>query len=124
MYDPKYNRKSYAICNVCFVKSTKDADGRKIDVDCTKWEINYGLSRSTSKYINHLSSHHKEISEAYDSSKVATAVAGGGTVDSHYAIYAVSRPKQLPVSIYTAGRVNFVKNFTLLRVCRSSSLNY
>ena len=68
MYDPKYNRKSYAICNVCFVKSTKDADGKKIDVDCTKWEINYGLSRSTSKYINHLSSHHKEISEAYNSS--------------------------------------------------------
>ena len=54
IYDPKYNRKSHAVCNLCFLKSTKDADGKKIDDDCANWEINYGLSRSTSKCTNNL----------------------------------------------------------------------
>ena len=59
LYDPKNNSKSHAVCNLYFLKITKDADGKKIDRDCANWEINYDLSRSTSKLINHLSFHHK-----------------------------------------------------------------
>ena len=49
VYDPKYNRKSQAVCNHGFLKYTKDPDGKTIDGDCANWEISYGLSRSTSK---------------------------------------------------------------------------
>ena len=36
VYDPKYNRKSQAVCNHCFLKYTKDPDGKIIDGDCAK----------------------------------------------------------------------------------------
>ena len=49
VYDPKYNRKSQAVCNHYFLKYTKDPDGKTIDGDCANWEISYGLSRRTSK---------------------------------------------------------------------------
>ena len=55
VYNPKYNRKFQAVCNHCFLKYTKDPDGKTIDGDCSNWEISYGLSRSTSKLDNDLS---------------------------------------------------------------------
>ena len=70
-YDPKYNPKSQAVCNHCFLKYTKDPDGKTIDGDCSNWEISYGLSRSTSKLDDHLSFHHKEIYEAHSAMKAA-----------------------------------------------------
>ena len=33
IYDPKYNRKSHAVCNLCFQKNTKDDDGKKIKIN-------------------------------------------------------------------------------------------
>ena len=66
------------MCNHCFLKYTKDPDG-----NCANWEISYSLSRSTSKLNNHLNFHHKEIYEAHNATKAVTAVAGGGTTDSH-----------------------------------------
>ena len=75
--------KSQAVCNHCFLKYTKDTDGKIIDGDCANWEISYGLSKSTSKLNNHLSFNHKEIYEAHNAVKAVTAAAGGGTMDSH-----------------------------------------
>ena len=83
VYDPKYNRKSQAVCNHCFLKYTTDPDVKTIDGDWANWKISYGLSRSTSKLNNHLSFHHKEIYEAHNAMKAVTAVAGGGITDSH-----------------------------------------
>ena len=83
MHDLKYNGKSHVVCNLCFLRNTEYADGKKIGGDCANWVISYGVSKSTSKLNNHLIIHHKEIYEAHISLKAVTAVAGGGTMDSH-----------------------------------------
>ena len=83
MHDPKYNGKSHVVCNLCFLRNTEYTDGKKIGGDCANWVISYGVSKSASKLNNHLIIHHKEIYEAHISLKAVTAVAGGGTMDSH-----------------------------------------
>ena len=83
VYDPKHNRKSQAECNHCFLKYAKDPYGKTIDGDCANWGISYGLSKSASKLNNHLSFNHKETYEAHNAMKAVTAIAGGGTIDSH-----------------------------------------
>ena len=61
--------------NLCFLRNTEYADGKKIGGDCANWIIScYGVSKSTSKLNNHLIIHHKEKYEAYNSLKAVTAV--------------------------------------------------
>ena len=83
VYDAKHNRKSSAICNICYTKATKDAAGERIEGNPLSWEIAYGTSRSTSKLTNHIMFNHGEIYEGQTTLKAVTSVAAGGSMESH-----------------------------------------
>ena len=49
--DPKYDRKSHAVCSLRFLKNTKYADGKKIDRDCANWKVSYGQAKERANLI-------------------------------------------------------------------------
>ena len=49
IYNPKHYQKTHAVCNLCFLRYRKDAEGKIIDGDRANWEISYAQSRSRSK---------------------------------------------------------------------------
>ena len=59
-------KNAIAVCDTCYVKETRDAEGKRIAASCESWEINYTSDHSTSHLTQHLKNRHRDLYDEFD----------------------------------------------------------